>query len=276
MPTAPLASPGPTRRRKVKLVDQIIETLRQDIVTRRLPDGERLPSEKELSERFGVSQPTVREAIRALETIGLVEVLHGNGTFVRSRGDFALASALQTLLQLESVGLMEVLDMRQVLGLHSIGLAVSNATDADMAEIERTCQRFEHLSDAEALEDIIGPVLAFQRAVSTASHSTLLKSLETFLLVLLSEVQIQPLGDHDVRFWKIRALDFQPNRVAIVAALRARDPEAAQVAMRDYFEAQRRRFMQDDKLRLLDLSSPGLIDVVANMVDRFRLFGPDV
>ena len=74
------------------------------------------PSEKDLSERFGVSQPTVREAIRALETIGLVEVLHGNGSFVRGQGDYALASALQTLLQLESVGIMDVLDVRQVTG----------------------------------------------------------------------------------------------------------------------------------------------------------------
>ena len=118
-----------------KMADEIIETLRQDIVTRRLPDGERLPSEKELSDRFGVSQPTVREAIRALETLGLVEVLHGSGSFVRSSGEFALASALQTLLQLQSVGVMEVLNIRQALGRHSIELAAANATDDDIVRM---------------------------------------------------------------------------------------------------------------------------------------------
>ena len=112
-PAADVKFAEPARPRRIKLVDEIIETLRQDIVTRRRADGERLPSEKELSDRFGVSQPTVREAIRALETLGLVEVLHGNGSFVRSQGDFGLASALQTLLQLQSVGIIEALDIRQ-------------------------------------------------------------------------------------------------------------------------------------------------------------------
>src|SRR5258707_14646334 len=117
------SGPDRSRPRRVKVVDEIIETLRKDIVTRRLPNGERLPSEKELSEQFAVSQPTVREAIRALETLGLVEVFHGNGSFVRSSGDYALASALQTLLQLQGVGIMDVLNVRQVLGLDSIEAA---------------------------------------------------------------------------------------------------------------------------------------------------------
>ena len=63
-------------------------------------------------------------------------------TFVRSQGDFALASAMQTLLQLESVGIMEVLDIRQTLGRHSVENAVTKATDYDIAEMERISKRF--------------------------------------------------------------------------------------------------------------------------------------
>ena len=137
------SEPDKPRRRRVKVVDEIIETLRQDIVTRRLPHGERLPNEKDLSECFGVSQPTVREAIRALEALGLVEVLHGNGSFVRGQGDYAIASALQTLLQLESVGIMDVLDVRQVLGRHSVQAAALRATAEDLNAIDRARARFE-------------------------------------------------------------------------------------------------------------------------------------
>jgi len=259
------------RRRRVKLVDEIIESLRQDIVTRRRPDGERLPTEKELSERFGVGQSTIREAIRALETLGLVEVLHGSGTYVRSQGDFALASALQTLLQLESAGIMEALEIRQVLGRHSIEMAAAKATEEDIAEIAAICGRLDRIAELKTVDDVLAEVVAFQRAVSAAAHSPLLQSLEAFLLALLHEVQVQTLSGRSVRFWRARATDFQPHRIAILGAIRSGDPLVARRAAEHYFEAQRRRFETADHLHDLTLSDPSLINVVSNMVRGFRV-----
>ena len=257
--------PSEPRKRRVKVVDEIIETLRQDIVTRRLPHGERLPSEKELSDRFGVSQPTVREAIRALETIGLVEVFHGNGSFVRSHGDYALASALQTLLQLESVGIMEVLEVRQLLGRHSIEVAAVRAAAEDITLIETATARFDRPNDLKTVDQVIAGVIDWQRVVSAASHHPILQSLEAFLLALLHEVQVKSLGARGIRFWRARAAEFQPHRVAIFDGLVARDPAKAGAAMDRYFEAQRTRF-EDGSLRSLNLSSPKLVNIVSDMV----------
>ena len=262
--------PEKPRRRRVKITDEIIESLRQDIVTRRLPHGERLPSEKELSDRFGVSQPTVREAIRALETLGLVEVLHGNGTFVRSQGDYALASALQTLLQLESVGIMDVLDVRRMLGQHSIEAAAIQATENDIKAIDAAKARFDTPSAMKDVDDVIACIIDFQRAVSAASHNAILHSLETFLLVLLNEVQVKSLPDRGVRFWRARAVAFQPHRLAILAGIRSRNPATARTAMLAYFDAQRARFEQDHTLRALNLASPKLVAIMSNMVSRLK------
>lgn len=248
------------------MVDEIIESLRQDIVTRRLPHGARLPSEKELSDRFGVSQPTVREAIRALETIGLVEVFHGSGSFVRSQGDYALASALQTLLQLESVGIMEVLDVRQLLGRHSIEAAAVLATSDDIAAIGAAKARFDRPNELKDVSQVIGGVIDFQRAVSAAAHNPILQSLEAFLLALLNEVQAKSLSSRGIRFWRSRALEFQPHRVAILDGIVSRDPTRARAAMDCYFEAQRARFEADDALSSLNLSSPKLVAIVSDMV----------
>ncbi len=267
VPTERIPSePVTLRRRRVKIVDEIIESLRQDIVTRRLPHGERLPSEKELSDRFGVSQPTVREAIRALETLGLVDVLHGSGSFVRSQGDYALASALQTLLQLESVSIMDVLDVRHVLGLHSIKAAAKHATADDIGAIATASARFDRPSELKDIDQVIECVLGFQRAVSAASHSPLLQSLEAFLLMLLHEVQVESLVGRGLRFWRARALEFQPHRLAILEGIRSGVPATARVAMDRYFEAQRERFERDEALRSLNLSSPRLVTVVSDMV----------
>lgn len=267
MPTA-LTTPEPERprRRRVKVVDEIIETLRQDIVTRRLPHGERLPSEKELSDRFGVSQSTVREAIRALDTLGLVEVFQGNGSFVRSQGDYALASALQTVLQLESVGIMEVLEVRQMLGRLSVEAAATRATAEDLETIAAAAARFERPNDFKTVEQLVASVIDFQRVVSAASHNTILLSLETFLLGLLNEVQMKALSSRGVRFWRARIAEFQPHRVAILEGLRSGDPARARGAIDGYFEAQRARFERDETLRSLNLSSPKLVTIVSDMV----------
>ena len=257
---------GKPRRRKVKIVDEIIEELRQDIVTQRLRDGDRLPSEKELSEQFGVSQPTVREAVRALETMGLIEVLHGNGTFVRSQGDYALASALQTLLQLKHVNIMQVLAIRQVLGRYSIEQAAVNATDEDLRAISAACSYFEESESKRDVATIMATVHAFQQAVSAASHNPLLQSLEGFLLALLHEVQTSSLAGKNAQFWMSRAMEFQPHRIAILKGIKSGDPTRALKAMDRYFDAQHERFGQDTNLNTLSLTSPSLIGVLSNMV----------
>ena len=263
------AYPRPLARR-VKIVDEIIETIRHDIVTRKLAEGERLPTEKELSERFRVSQPTVREAVRALETLGLVDVLHGSGSFVRGQTDYALASALQTLIQLQSVSIMDVLDIRQVLGRHSIERASQDATPEDIEAIALAEAKFSQLGLLKAVNEIFDCIIGFQRAVSAASHNPILHSLESVLLALLHEVQVESLSAHGLRFWRTRALEFQPHRLAILDGLRSRNAKAAREAMDRYFKAQRARFEQDRNLRSINLGSPRLVTVISDMVRQSR------
>ena len=271
-PAPPVTRSSKLPLRRVKVVDLMIESLRQDIVTGRLPHGGRLPSEKELSDQFGVSQPTVREALRALETLGLVDVLHGSGTFARGQGDYALASALQTLVQLNNVDIIEILSVRQVLGRFSIQLASRNADADDLAEIEACYERFADIENITELSDVIALIVNFQKALSTASHSPLLQSLEAFLMVLITEVQVVSLEGRDVEFWRSRALEFQPHRSAIVKGLRSGDPAKALEAMDAYLEAQRSLFERDD-LGALNLSNPSLIAVVSNMVRQLKSAG---
>ena len=271
-PAPPVTRSSKLPLRRVKVVDLMIESLRQDIVTGRLPHGGRLPSEKELSDQFGVSQPTVREALRALETLGLVDVLHGSGTFARGQGDYALASALQTLVQLNNVDIIEILSVRQVLGRFSIQLASRNADADDLAEIEACYERFADIDKITELSDVIALIVNFQKALSTASHSPLLQSLEAFLMVLITEVQVVSLEGRDVEFWRSRALEFQPHRSAIVKGLRSGDPAKALEAMDAYLEAQRSLFERDD-LGALNLSNPSLIAVVSNMVRQLKSAG---
>ena len=99
----------PARRpvTRATAADQIIEQLRTQILTGLLPVGAKLPTERELGLEFGVSSPTVREALRALSSMGLVEARQGSGAYVAPNLSRIMASAMGMLMQLENVELAD-------------------------------------------------------------------------------------------------------------------------------------------------------------------------
>ena len=253
-------SPTPARG---KVTDQIIETLRQDIVTGRLGRGTRLPTERELASHFGVSQPTVREAMRALDVMGLVDVRHGSGAFVRGDSAYVVASALQTLLQIERVSILEALDVREILSRQSARLAATSRTEADLDALDQHLERLEHADEFTNVGALVDELAGFQVAVSSAAHNPLLSSLEAFLINLLLQIQIKALRKRGVGYWRTRSLRFQEDRRQIVEALRARQPERASAAIEAYLEHQRDVFHEDRELSAMRLSDPKAVRAVA-------------
>src|SRR5690606_7843013 len=115
---------------------EIVEVLRAGIATGELPRGSRLPRERDLARHFAVSPPTVREAVRVLEAMGLLEIRHGSGTYVTGDPQPFIAASLQTLLQMRSVTLLDVLDLRRALAGHLARRIVRDATDDDIEVLE--------------------------------------------------------------------------------------------------------------------------------------------
>ncbi len=89
-------------------------------------------------------------------------------------------------------------------------------------------------------------------------------------MVLLTEVQVKSLIGRGVRFWRARALEFQPHRLAILEGLRSGNPAEATRTMDAYLEAQQEMFGRDDGLRSFNLANPNLINVIANVVRQFK------
>ncbi|MFO8031391.1 MAG: FadR/GntR family transcriptional regulator [Desulfohalobiaceae bacterium] len=118
--------------------DQIFEQLRDLIFRGKLKPGEKLPPERELSESFGVSRPSVKAAINRLVNLGLVEQRQGQGTFVRSLESRYLENPLRTVLEGEEVSLYDLLEVRLGLEVQAVGLAAKRATEEDIQALE-TC-----------------------------------------------------------------------------------------------------------------------------------------
>jgi len=248
-----------------KVTDEIIESLRRDISMGRLVIGDRLPNERELAQQFGVSQPTIREAVRALDAMGLVEVRHGSGAYVRGDGAFLVRAGLETMLQIEQVGLLDVLEVRGVLGRHSAALAAAAATAEDLAAMEAAYARLERLSAITGIDDLIAAIAGLQVTIAEAAHNPLQRTLETFFIDLLLNLQIKAMRSRGLRSWQRRAAGFQADRRAIIDAIAARDPEAARSAMSAYLDHQRETFLADPELAGLRLSDPRAVHVASEL-----------
>ncbi|HWG01319.1 MAG TPA: FadR/GntR family transcriptional regulator [Trebonia sp.] len=171
------------------IVDQIRLLMRQGQLT----PGDRLPPERDLCERFGVSRVTVREALRMLESAGLVEIRVGarGGAFVTVPSSNRVGEGLADLLTLSVISAADVTEVRMILEVGIVPLVCERATEDDLAELEKICERSElALRDGDYTMDIS---LEFHARVAQATHNPALEMMvESFrgpILMSLKEAR---------------------------------------------------------------------------------------
>jgi GntR family transcriptional regulator, transcriptional repressor for pyruvate dehydrogenase complex len=204
-----------------------------------------------MAREFGVSQPTVREAIRALDAMGLVEVKHGSGAYVASNVDAWIAISLETLVEIERVRIIDVLEIRGILGAHSARRAVRNALPQDVDAIRAALHSISKQSDIQQLAEA---VVGFQIAFAAASHNPLLVALESFLIDLIMRFQLAAFSGRTTRFWHTWTAQPHPDRERMVELLDKRDEEGTVSAMDDYLRDQRSQFASNPILARVQLS----------------------
>jgi GntR family transcriptional repressor for pyruvate dehydrogenase complex len=252
------------------VTSEILDSLRDDIVCGRLARGTRLPSEKELAARFGVSQPTMREVVRALQAMGLVEVRHGSGAWATGSSSYLLAAGLQTLMQLERVSLIDAVDVRKMLGLESVRIAATQRTEQDLEVIRHRLASLGRIDEINDVEAIIDEIAGWQAAVANASHNALLFGIEKFLINLQLQMQIKALKSKGVRYWRARSLRFQKDRERIVTAIEDADAGAAVTAMDTYLEHTRAAFLSDPAVTSIRLTDKRAADAITSIVAAMR------
>jgi GntR family transcriptional repressor for pyruvate dehydrogenase complex len=126
------------------LPSQIRSRLEQAIASGALTPGEALPSERSLAEQFAVSRAVVREALRALEATGLVDVRSGSGAFVSRSGGDALRDNWTSWLRSNQDEVFELISVRRALEQLAASRAAERATVRDVRELRRVCTSFEY------------------------------------------------------------------------------------------------------------------------------------
>lgn len=194
------------------------------IATGELQPGHRLPSERALSELLGVSRPSVREAIRALDVLGLVEIRHGAGTFVVGTGLEAIGEALGSFVHTSRETLAALMEVRVWLEAGAAEVAAERITEAQLEELEEILQGLR-ASLGDVPRFVEGDI-AFHQAIHAASGNSILSTLMLTVSELAKQSRLVTAKNLSVRRSTLREHEL------ILDALRNRDPAAAGRAMR--------------------------------------------
>lgn len=214
--------------RKTRVYEEVAAQIQRLIGDGRLRVGDRLPPERELAERFGVSRTSVRDAIRVLELMGLVEPRQGEGTVVRDLSPDSLVNPLASLLTRNRALLADLLDVRKMIEPGLAARAAVHATDEDLVKLDRIFarQRDKVQQGQLAIEEDS----EFHYAIATAANNRVILRVLDVLMDLLRESRERSL---QVAGRLQRSLD---GHRRILDAIRRRNASAAEAAMRQHLD----------------------------------------
>lgn len=214
--------------RKTRVAEEIADRIRVLILDGTFPAGQPLPGERQLAARFGVSRGSIRDALRVLETIGLLVTRHGQGTFPQELDVDRLVAPLASILSYRHDLEDELLDVRRMFEPAVARVAAARVTEEDLAALQRILdaqRRKLRTGQSAIVEDT-----AFHEVLARATRNRVVVSIMATLNDLLVESRKLALKQEG------RPGRSMHGHEAVVAALRERNAEAAATAMREHID----------------------------------------
>jgi GntR family transcriptional regulator, transcriptional repressor for pyruvate dehydrogenase complex len=157
------------------VTDEAILRIKAMLMSGELRPGDRLPPEKELGDKLGLSRSSLREAVKALELIRVLDVRRGDGTYVTSLEPRLLLEAMSFVVDLhQDASVLEIFEVRRILEPAAAALAVPRATPEDVAKLR---DMVGTVDDDGSVEDLVAHDLTFHRYISELSGNSYLSSL---------------------------------------------------------------------------------------------------
>ncbi|MDB9732402.1 FadR family transcriptional regulator [Polaribacter sp.] len=218
-----------TKTESQKVQNLIIIGIRDVINYKNLEPGEKLPSERMLSEKFNVSRSNVREAIQKLEFYGLLKSIPQSGTFVANIGVIAMNGMIEDILRLDEPDFKSLVETRILLELKTSRLAALRRTEKDLVQLKEALDAY----NVKVLkgEDAMQEDLLFHLAIAKASGNS---TMNTFMLIITPEII--------TKFEKFHVCDDDlaqkgiKEHTDIYNAIVAKDPQLAKKWMKIHFK----------------------------------------
>lgn len=208
---------------RAALPEQITERILQMIKEGQLRPGDKLPAERELAGMMNVGRPALREALRALAMMNVIEIRQGAGAYVTELETAQLVQHLDFVFSLSDTAILDLFDARKIVEVGTIELAALHISDSEIEELEACLEKsVQTMNDPEAF---LQTDLELHTLIAKIAHNPIMfrimESIQELGLAsrrrtgYLTGVTEQSTSDHR----------------QIVAALKARDPQAAREAM---------------------------------------------
>jgi GntR family transcriptional repressor for pyruvate dehydrogenase complex len=215
--------------KSTRIYQEIVRQVKGMIAEGRLKSGDQLPPERDLAEKFVVSRTSVREALRALESLGLVEIRPGEGTFVREVSIETLIEPLALIMVSQREAIGELFEARRLLEPTIAALAAARATPEEIHEMERILE--QQAKEIATGKTGLAEDAAFHAAIGAAAHNRAITRIAHAVMDLLTQSREESLNTPG------RPTRSHDDHRRIVAAIAARDDVGARRAMLDHLEA---------------------------------------
>lgn len=218
-----------TKNENQEVQKGIISKLRDLINYKNLEPGDKLPSERMLSEKFEVSRSNVREAIQKLEFYGILKSRPQSGTFIANIGRVAMSGMLDDILRLEDPDFKSLVETRILLELKTVRLAALRRTEEDLEKMRQALDAYRQkvLDGKDAVEED----LLFHLAIANASKNS---TMNTFMLIITPEIitnfEKYHVCDNNQSFLGIQEHE------DIYQAIKNQDPKVAKEKMKIHFK----------------------------------------
>jgi len=211
-------------------MNSIISKIKDYINFKNLEPDDKLPSERMLSEKFGVSRSSVREAIQRLEYYGILKSIPQSGTFVANIGVIAMNGIIDDILELEDFNFKSLVETRILLELKTVRLAALRRTDDDLRKIKMALEAYT--TKVLNGEDAVQEDLLFHLAIAKASGNATINNL---MLIITPEI-ITNFGKYHVCDDNLATIGIKEH-TDIYEAIIAQNPQLAKQKMKEHFKA---------------------------------------
>lgn len=218
-----------TKSDNSEVQNDIISKIKELINYKNLEPGDKLPSERMLSDKFQVTRSNVRDAIQKLELYGILKSIPQSGTFVANIGVIAMNGMIEDILRLEESDFKSLVETRILLELKTVRLAATRRTEKDLKTLKNALEAYEN----KVLngEDAVQEDLLFHLAIAKASGNS---TMNTFMLIITPEIIIN-FQEHHICGKDLAHRGISDHR-AIFSAIEDQSPQLAKQKMKDHFK----------------------------------------